>query len=439
MARKRRWALWGAALALVVVMLGLLWHLSMSRPRLSATMPLSQASDVSTLTAVRAILSRAPGRHDDWRLTLDPHVDGVARTQGRELVFVPTEPLAHDTTYTVRVEGLGLSWRFATGPRRVLYLAPDAQGVWQLHALAVGHDAPVQLTQQPLGVRDYAIAPAGDAIVYAAEHEQGAHDLWLMPRDGSEPRVLLACPEDSCMEAAWHPDGQSLIYERHDGRGVTLWIVGLDGTTEPLLWQGGPLAATVPRISADGRWLAALCAETEQMLFIELETGEGDLIGGQSGLPAAWHRERNALLMSHVQWQHEAFGVGLVLADLDEGRLDLLTGGCEEGDLTMEDVLPSWSPDGEWIAFGRRADALGVSSARQIWLMGPREDTLAPLRADPLIHYGAPHWSPDGTLLLYSRHHLVHLGAPEPLGVLELATGREQLLPVAGAWPAWLP
>ncbi len=435
----RPWVVGVAGLALILVLGSLFWHLALSRPRLIASGPAAQANEVSTLTVVQATLSRAPGKHDEWSLLLDPPVEGTSSIQGREISFTPTEPLAHDTIYTVHLEGLGYSWRFATGPRRVLYLAPDALGAWQIHALTLGQSTPLQLTQQPLGVRDYAISPTGEAIVYAAERPDGGYDLWLLAPNGGDSSLLLACLERSCMEATWFPDGRGLIYERHDSDGVTLWIVDRDGATKPLLWQGRPLSATAPRVSADGRWLAAVCADTEQMLIYEIATGEADPISGQSGLPAAWHRDRNALLMSHVQWQDEAFGVGILLADLDDGRLELLTGGCEEDYPTLEDVLPAWSPNGQWIAFGRREDAIGISSARQIWLMGSQGEGLSALIADPLIHHGAPHWSPDGTLLLYSRHHLVHIGIPEPLGVLDLATGDEQLLPVAGSWPAWLP
>ena len=71
--------------------------------------------------------------------------------------------------------------------------------------------------------------------------------------------------------------------------------------------------------------------------------------------------------------------------------------------------------------------------------MDTQGEALQMLKADPLIHHGAPHWSPDGTLLLYSRHHLTQPGVPQPFGILNLGTGVELLLPVAGTWPAWLP
>jgi len=428
---------WVAALAVALAALGLALALWLPGPL--ALAPPKGARNVSTRVTVRATLRRAPAAGDELALLLDPPAEGVLRIEGRELVFTPSAALAPDTTYTARVPALGFSWRFTTAPRRVLYLAPGAQDVWQLYLLDLDGGAPVQLTREPWGVRDYAVSPDGDTIAYAAEREDGGHDLWLSARDGAGLRLLLACPGASCREAAWRPDGQGLIYERHEGGQPALWTVTLDGEAAPLLWQGEPMAAAAPRLSADGRWLAALDAATEQMLLYDLASGEGDLIPGQTGVPAAWHPWRNALLMSHVYWLGESFGKRLLLADLEEGELRLITGEDETALPLVEDIHAAWSPDGEWIAFARRSTLRGAAAPRQIWLVDAQGGELRQLAQDARIHHGAPQWSPDGQLLLYGRYHWEQPDGPAALGVFELASGAQRLLPAAGSWPAWLP
>ena len=58
--------------------------------------------------------------------------------------------------------------------------------------------------------------PQGEGIVYSVLREDGGADLWRMDRDGSEQRLLLACPEAACLDPAWSPDGETLAYERRD-------------------------------------------------------------------------------------------------------------------------------------------------------------------------------------------------------------------------------
>ncbi len=430
--------IWPAALALALC--GIAVGLLLRGQRLVASLPRDGARDVSTRATLRATLARAPAAEAAAPiLVLEPAVEGELRVEGRELTFVPAEALAPDTTYTVRLPAWGLAWRFTTAPRRVLYLAPDAEGLWQIHALELQGEEPVALTAAPWGVRDYAVAPDGEAIAYAAEREDGGHDLWLVARDGGDPRLLQGCPGASCREATWLPDGSGLVYERHEAGEIALWVATLDGETRPLLWDQEPLAATAPRLSPDGRWLAALCASTGQMLLYDMAAAEGDLIPGQAAPPAAWRPRGTVALMSYVQWLGESFGMGLLQVDLDAGELALLTGDTAGGPPLTEDAYPAWSPDGEWVAFGRRAVMRGAISPRQLWLMDAQGQGLRPLTADDSTHHGAPQWSPDGRLLLYSRHDWQQPEGPLALGVLELATGDERLLPAAGNWPSWLP
>src|SRR5690606_6720840 len=117
------------------------------------------------------------------------------------------------------------------------------------------------LTSAPLGIRDYALSPAGDAIVYSANRDDEGSDLWRVGPDGSGAAKLLHCPAMSCDGAQWAPDGQRLVYTRRSA--------GVDGGSAPrLYWLAWPGAASqpvfaddrqtglLPRFSAGGAWLA---------------------------------------------------------------------------------------------------------------------------------------------------------------------------------------
>ena len=76
-------------------------------------------------------------------LIVDPPASGTAQWEGETLVFYPSEPLLPDTLYTVTIpaglRGQGgqtvqrpVDWQFRTGHPRVLYLAEDGQGYYQI-------------------------------------------------------------------------------------------------------------------------------------------------------------------------------------------------------------------------------------------------------------------------------------------------------------------
>src|SRR5690606_33846671 len=68
----------------------------------------------------------------------------------------------------------------------------------------------------------------------------------------------------------------------------------------------------------------------------------------------------------------------------------------------VADTAPAFSPDGEWIAFGRAP--ANTAAGRQLWLMRPDGRDARPLTSDPAVTHGPPSWSPDGRTLLFQRY-----------------------------------
>ena len=101
------------------------------------------------------------------------------------------------------------------------------------------------------------------------------------------------------------------------------------------------------------------------------------------------------------------------------------------------DSVPAYSPDGQWIAFGRAPSR--TAAGRQLWLMRPDGAEARALMADPAVSYGPPSWSPDGRTLLYQRFNLDDPAGEPSVWVMDVATGEETLAAEGGYLPAWLP
>jgi hypothetical protein len=189
-------------------------------------------------------------------LTVNPPTTGDVRADGAALVFAPATALQPNTTYTITLAaGLRsqqghrlaapVSWQFHTGQLEAIYSAVDATGVEQLYLIAVGSKpqtngsgsaVPTQLTHEPTGIWDFAVAPDGNRIVYSMVEEDGTGGLWAVTPGVTTPQPLLDCPDGVCKGSAWSPDGRLLAYSRSNATAFSSGVV-----TPPRIWLLNPL------------------------------------------------------------------------------------------------------------------------------------------------------------------------------------------------------
>ena len=386
-------------------------------------------------------------------LSLEPPISGTISFEGDTLTFWPGQPLSANVTYRVTLaagvvseRGRRLSqpvtWEFRTRPARILYLGLDASEQNQIYLAdvpAAGDSAlPTQLTEAPFVV-DFSVAPDGSSIVYTVLRDDGGSDLWMMAADGSSQRELLACVEAACSNTSWSPDGRRIIYEWRNiptpgaapGAPRLWWLDPDTGETVPV-FQDSQLLGLGARLSADGRWLSFVSPIDQGIQVYNLEDGSSLLIPNQMGSPAVWNPQENALLMSNITLSEDQWAVYLEKVDAESEETTTLS---QQGD--VDDSSPTWSPDGEWIAFGRKQPRTPMG--RQLWLMRADGSDAHALTDDADIHYGPFAWSPDGRYILLQRYDLAEPYAKAAIGLLEVDTGEMREIAAPGMQPVWLP
>lgn len=333
----------------------------------------------------------------------------------------------------------------------LLYVGWDADGQSQLYVQDLGRD-PQALTDLTEGsLINYAVGPAAERIAYVVDHGDDS-EVWLMDSDGGHPRLLLACRSAACGQLVWSPDGERLVYERSqiDASGAsntpTLhWLDARTGATQPLL-ENRTARGSAVRFAPDGSAVSFVSTADELTRVYNFETGETFTVPNAIGSPAEWSPDGDWLLLSNLDLvvfhgdegdDHESHShdyvaaTRLFKADTANGQYSQLS-----PPMSVDDANASWSPDGEWVAFGRKQPR--TDTGRQLWVMAADGSEARALSDDLRVYHGPPAWSPDASTLAFQRFELDDPTGDPEIWLADVVSAEMRQVAPSGMLPSWL-
>jgi TolB protein len=219
----------------------------------------------------------------------------------------------------------------------VTYAAFREANVYEIYEMNLGDGSVRQLTDRLGILNSPEISPDGAEVVFMHSFPTGErYELWLMNRDGSNPHRLF---DGIGWDPSWSPDGRQILFASSMSGSNQLHIVNADGTG-------------VTRVSN----LPAL-------------RGRSD-----------WSPQNQVVTYSGGPWAREVFAMNL---DGSSQHQISPPGGNSQG--------PSFSPDGQWVAFTAYFDKFDDIHGCEIYIMRTDGTDLRRLTDNDYCDY-QPRW-----------------------------------------------
>jgi TolB protein len=185
------------------------------------------------------------------------------------------------------------------------------------------------------------ISPDGEKIVFTLKRN-GRFGVWLMDRDGSDPRpVVGGATGDEAWDPTWPPEDSKVLFSSNRGGSVQLYVIDLDNSKV--------------------RKVSDLSSQRGRSDW----SPDGTIISTYAG--RSWHRE-------------------IYFMDPDGASLRQITNGGNN-------LAPSFSPDGRWFAFTSYMDNYMVDPGCEIYIMSVDGGDPIRLTDNDYCDY-QPRWGP---------------------------------------------
>jgi Tol biopolymer transport system component len=427
--------------------------------QVTRTAPASGADGVGTRGLIAFTFSEPMSQTSvEQRLRIAPEVSGTLRWNGATAFWTSPQPLQADTTYSVTIASGATSargrqllddatWSFRTGHPRLVYLAPFSAPASDLYVLDVLNNGAAQrLTNEPFGVRDYAISPDGRRIVYSVNRAEkdAERDLYLINSDGSGRELLIQCDGQVCQEVSWSADGTRIAFERRNmvqgavGRSPgpgRIWLMDMETREVSALFADSQQIGSLPRFAPVGDRLSYYDPQQNSINIVDTATGDQVQLPSLLGDSGTWSPDASQLIYPELQ----AFDAGqfsqLLRADLVTNIITAVTPISDTNDSSAV-----WSPIGDVVALGRQFAGGGRGIlGPQLWLITPDGASARALTSEPEFNHGSYAWSPDGAWIATQRVNLLQPYSTPELWLIKADGSEQRKLADDAILPAWLP
>lgn len=332
-------------------------------------------------------------------------------------------------------------WPFSIRDPQLVFLYP-ASGQTELWKYDPISGTNTQLTNTGGKVYDYTVSKDGELIAFSVTNASGGYDLWTIGRDGGNPKKLVDCGNEACIEPAISPDGLKIAYSRAASgigehlEGSTIWLVDIKGKKSSLLVDDPTIYGRGSVWSPMGDRLAFLDLSNGLFRIFDFEKLEITNLQSTGQEAGVWSPDGSKMLIPSEYLVGIQSFTGLSLVDFEAEITEPL---FTQNQNMVDYFAPDYSPRGKEIIVGRREQLTNGRSSSQIWLVDLESKKFEPITADHNYSHGGFHWGPTGKQVVYQRYLLGSSEATPEILLWDRGSGISRLIIENAAIPQWLP
>lgn len=305
-------------------------------------------------------------RHDIWALTHTGSLPGRATDAPQQLTAGPLaflSPVPGNDGKRLFVVGQQLRFELQRYDQNARHFLPYLSGIsageldysrdgqWLTYVSYPDHtlwrrkldnSERAQLTYPPLQVHLPHWSPDGKQIAFMASQPGVPWALYLISAQGGPPQRLTK-EQANESDLSWMPDGKSLVYGHMPwlqyANASESGIEMLDLKTRQISPLPGSEGLFSPRVSPDGRYVAALSADSKKLMFYEFSTQK-------------WSQLAQAIF-AYNNWSHDSRYI--YLEDYSQGD-DIVRVSVPAGTVqrlqSVKDVPRGSDPWASWLGLG---------------------------------------------------------------------------------------
>jgi Tol biopolymer transport system component len=267
--------------------------------------------------------------------------------------------------------GSGATASTSAPPQNGLIAVSGPDGIYVVDPLA-GTAKLVPKTAE-MGFQEW--SPDGTMLAVTAGNEKSSN-VYTMKPDGSERKLVL----ENAYSPSWSPDGKELVVVREgtaegDADGTELAVVDVDGSGPRTLDLGraeDSSLVAVPAWSPNGNLIAFVDLVQGTIGFVSPDgkaASKPVVAAGVHGL--SWSPDSTRLAYDRILETKNGSRIVAVVLDVATGRETVLTGHGAQS--------PTWSPEGDQIAFLSMSDGSTSTTTTShscggvlhLWVMSP--------------------------------------------------------------------
>ena len=328
------------------------------------------------------------------------------------------------------------SWTITISPPLLAYLWPaDRESNLYLVNPETGENQ--TLVTEETGILDYTVTPDGLSLLYSVIDENGESFIISLDRLSGTTTITIECSEGFCRSPQISPDGALLAYtfiSQESGVQPGIRIYDLEKNTHTAL--GVPEDHLDNPLWSPSNWLSYYNHTRQHYVFWNPITAQELTLPNETGGDGSWSADGQYFVCTEILFISETLAPRHLLQyDLrEETVVDLSQGNF------LEDLNPSFSPQGLFLAYSRKSlDPEKWSPGRQLWVMDIEGGQTSPLTASVDYHHTSFIWHPAGNQLAYVRYNQAKLSDPPEIWLINKDGTNNMRLIINGFAPTWIP